>query len=123
VQILSPRPCDVSGHRERVNLRFMEQWVVASGAPSRLCPPDAGTPQEQREVRDWTANGVPWTASTKPALATFLRRSGRMGQGREVFVVFQGEVLPIGALLERARTTPAAVPGAGVGVRHTAADN
>lgn len=38
-------------------------------------------------------------------------------------MVFQGEVLPIGALLERAQTAPATVPGAGVGVRHTAADN
>lgn len=36
---------------------------------------------------------------------------------------FQGEVLPIGALIERARTAPAYEPGAGVGVRHTAADN
>lgn len=38
-------------------------------------------------------------------------------------MVFQGEVLPIGALLERAQTAPAHEPGAGVGVRHTAADN
>jgi len=38
-------------------------------------------------------------------------------------MVFQGEVLPIGALLERAQTAPAVVPGAGVGVRHTATDN
>jgi hypothetical protein len=38
-------------------------------------------------------------------------------------MVFQGEVLPIGALLERAQTAPAYEPGAGVGVRHTAADN
>jgi hypothetical protein len=38
-------------------------------------------------------------------------------------MVFQGEVLPIGALLERAQTAPAYKPGAGVGVRHTAADN
>jgi len=38
-------------------------------------------------------------------------------------MVFQGEVLPIGALLERAQTAPAVVSGAGVGVRHTAADN
>lgn len=36
-------------------------------------------------------------------------------------MVFQGEVLSIGALLERAKTAPATVPGAGVGVRHTAA--
>ena len=38
-------------------------------------------------------------------------------------MVFQGEVLPIGALLERAQTAPAYEPGAGVGMRHTAADN
>lgn len=38
-------------------------------------------------------------------------------------MVFQGEVLPIGALLERAQTAPAHEPGEGVGVRHTAADN
>ena len=38
-------------------------------------------------------------------------------------MVFQGEVLPIGALLERAQTAPTYEPGAGVGVRHTAADN
>ncbi len=38
-------------------------------------------------------------------------------------MVFQGEVLPIGALLERAQTAPAYEPSAGVGVRHTAADN
>jgi len=38
-------------------------------------------------------------------------------------MVFQGEVLSIGALLERAQTAPAVVPGVGVGVRHTAADN
>lgn len=38
-------------------------------------------------------------------------------------MVFQGEVLPIGALLERAQTAPAYQPGDGVGLRHTAADN
>jgi len=38
-------------------------------------------------------------------------------------MVFQGEVLSIGALLERAQIAPVTVPGAGVGVRHTAADN
>jgi hypothetical protein len=38
-------------------------------------------------------------------------------------MVFQGEMLPIGALLERAQTAPAYEPGASVGVRHTAADN
>jgi len=38
-------------------------------------------------------------------------------------MVFQGEVLLIGALLERAQTTPAYEPDAGVGVHHTAADN
>ena len=38
-------------------------------------------------------------------------------------MVFQGEVLPIGTLLERAQTAPDYEPGAGVGVRHTAADN
>ena len=38
-------------------------------------------------------------------------------------MVFQGEVLPIAALLERAQTAPAYEPGAGTGVRHTAADN
>lgn len=38
-------------------------------------------------------------------------------------MVFQGDVLPIGALLERAQTSPSYEPGAGVGVRHTASDN
>ncbi len=38
-------------------------------------------------------------------------------------MVFQGEVLPIGALLERAQIAPAYEPGVGVGVRHTAAGN
>jgi hypothetical protein len=38
-------------------------------------------------------------------------------------MVFQGEVLPIGALLERARTAQAYEPSTDVGVRHTAADN
>jgi len=38
-------------------------------------------------------------------------------------MVFQGEVLSIGALLERAQTAPVTAPGAGVGVRHTAAAN
>ncbi|MFV0426927.1 MAG: hypothetical protein ACK5KU_07820 [Beutenbergiaceae bacterium] len=38
-------------------------------------------------------------------------------------MVFQGEVLPIGVLLERARTAPAYEPGAGVGVCHPAANN
>ncbi len=38
-------------------------------------------------------------------------------------MAFQGEVLSIGALLGRAQTAPTTVPGAGVGVRHTAAEN
>lgn len=38
-------------------------------------------------------------------------------------MVFQGEVLSIGALLERAQTAPVTVPGADIGVRHTAAEN
>lgn len=38
-------------------------------------------------------------------------------------MAFQGEVLPIGALLERARTAPAATPAVEIGLRHTAADN
>ncbi|NDL60079.1 hypothetical protein [Phytoactinopolyspora mesophila] len=38
-------------------------------------------------------------------------------------MVFQGDVLPIGALLERAQATPAPEPATGVGVRHTAASN
>lgn len=38
-------------------------------------------------------------------------------------MVFQGEVLPVGALLDAARTTPAAAPNPSVGVRHTAAQN
>lgn len=38
-------------------------------------------------------------------------------------MVFQGEVLSIGALLERAQAAPLHTPGAGVGVRHTAAGN
>lgn len=42
---------------------------------------------------------------------------------REDAMVFQGEVLPIGALIEHAQATPAYEPAAGVGVRHTAASN
>lgn len=38
-------------------------------------------------------------------------------------MVFQGEVLPIGALLQRAQTAQASEPGTRVGVLHTAADN
>ncbi|EWT03941.1 hypothetical protein N864_15830 [Intrasporangium chromatireducens Q5-1] len=38
-------------------------------------------------------------------------------------MTYQGEVLSIGALLERAQTGSATTPGAGVGVRHTAAGN
>ncbi len=38
-------------------------------------------------------------------------------------MVFQGEVLSIGALLERAHAAPAYEPARHVGVRHTAADN
>src|SRR6218665_3012987 len=38
-------------------------------------------------------------------------------------MVFQGDVLPIRALRERAQPAPAYEPGADVGVRHTAADN
>lgn len=38
-------------------------------------------------------------------------------------MTFQGEVLLIGALLERARAAPAYEPPASVGVRHTAAGN
>ncbi|WP_447947189.1 hypothetical protein [Microbacterium lacticum] len=38
-------------------------------------------------------------------------------------MVFQGEVLPVGALLERAQTAAAHELGVGVGVRHAAADN
>lgn len=38
-------------------------------------------------------------------------------------MVFQGEVQSVAALLDAARTAPEAVPGAGVGVRHTAAQN
>lgn len=38
-------------------------------------------------------------------------------------MVFQGEALPIDALLKRSQTAPAYEPGVGVGVRHTAADN
>ncbi|SJM45367.1 hypothetical protein CZ771_00085 [Actinomycetales bacterium JB111] len=38
-------------------------------------------------------------------------------------MVFQGEVRSVAALLDAARTVPETVPGAGVGVRHTAADN
>lgn len=38
-------------------------------------------------------------------------------------MVFQGEVLPIGELLQRAQTAPAHTPDASVGVRHTAAGN
>lgn len=38
-------------------------------------------------------------------------------------MVFQGDVLPIGAMLEHARTAPAYEPATDVGVRHTAAEN
>lgn len=38
-------------------------------------------------------------------------------------MVFQGEVLPIGTLVERAQAAPASNPATGVGVRHTAAAN
>ena len=38
-------------------------------------------------------------------------------------VLFQGEVLSVAALLDAARTTPAATPSPGVGLRHTAAQN
>lgn len=38
-------------------------------------------------------------------------------------MVFQGEVLSVAALLDTARTAPVTAPGAGVGVRHTAAEN
>lgn len=38
-------------------------------------------------------------------------------------MVFQGEVLTVAALLDAAQTAPASVPGADVGVRHTAAAN
>lgn len=36
-------------------------------------------------------------------------------------MVFQGDVLTVAALLDAAQTAPASVPGANVGVRHTAA--
>ncbi|TSD68062.1 hypothetical protein [Aeromicrobium piscarium] len=38
-------------------------------------------------------------------------------------MVFQGEVLSVGALLDAARTTPETAPNPSVGVRHTAAQN
>lgn len=38
-------------------------------------------------------------------------------------MAFQGEVLPIGALLERAQAVPADAPPTKVGLRHTAASN
>lgn len=38
-------------------------------------------------------------------------------------VVFQGEVLSVGALLDAARATPRTAPNPSVGVRHTAAQN
>lgn len=38
-------------------------------------------------------------------------------------MLFQGEVLSVAALLDAARTAPESVPGVGVGVRHTAAQN
>jgi hypothetical protein len=44
-------------------------------------------------------------------------------QRREATVVFQGDALPIGALIERARAGAEGTPAAGVGLRHTAADN
>jgi hypothetical protein len=42
---------------------------------------------------------------------------------RRNIVVFQGEVLTIGALLERAQAEPAYEPASDIGVRHTAAEN
>ncbi len=38
-------------------------------------------------------------------------------------MVFQGEVLSIGTMLERAQSVPASEPASDVGVRHTAAEN
>lgn len=38
-------------------------------------------------------------------------------------MVFKGEVRSVAALLEAAQSAPVTLPGAGVGVRHTAADN
>lgn len=38
-------------------------------------------------------------------------------------MVFQGAVQSVAALLDAARTAPETVPSAGIGVRHTAADN
>lgn len=38
-------------------------------------------------------------------------------------MVFQGDVLTVATLLDAAQTAPVSVPGAGVGVRHTAASN
>lgn len=38
-------------------------------------------------------------------------------------MLFQGEVLSVAALLDAARTTPETAPSAGVGVRHTVAQN
>jgi hypothetical protein len=38
-------------------------------------------------------------------------------------MVYRGDVLPVGALLEHALSAPAARPAAAVGVRHTAAGN
>lgn len=38
-------------------------------------------------------------------------------------MVFRGEVRSVASLLDAAQTAPDAVPGAGVGVRHTAAEN
>lgn len=45
-----------------------------------------------------------------------------MGPGGTT-VVFQGEVLSVGALLDAARAAPEATPNRGIGVRHTAAQN
>lgn len=44
-------------------------------------------------------------------------------QQREAIVVFQGEALTIGALIERARAGGENTPAAHIGLRHTAADN
>jgi hypothetical protein len=42
---------------------------------------------------------------------------------RRALMVYRGDVLPVGALLEHALASPAAQPAATVGLRHTAAGN
>lgn len=69
---------------------------------------------ERAELLRARLPAMPWTLA---------RESAKMGAKREDVMAFQGKVLSIGALLERARTAPVYDPAASVGVHHTAASN